>query len=271
MQNHYFIFPILSLDYCVSALQRMGHSADDVHSSFPDWIEEHHRAAFHFYNLQFNRHSNAVSIEFTRLYGSDIDGDIYESLWDEFAEQTGLTVHESRKEHAIAQLDASLEKYYPKERPRLKRSSISADAEIEEPRPIKIHVFDELWFNSVIDNPSDIQRQLRNLPYEEYLATEHWRRVRAALLLICNARCQESTCHGLGETWLGEEDGLHVHHVTYKNRGNERYQDLRLLCHVHHKQLHEDIKAGKQTIEVLDSNTPTPEEILRDLRKLYGL
>lgn len=271
MQNYYFIFPILSPDYCALHLQSSGYSADDVNRSFPDWVNEYHHSASNFYNSQLNRHSNAVSIEFARQYGEDLDGDVFDSLWDDFAKQTGLTAHESQKGRAIAQLDACLREYCPGEWHRLENLSTSIDVEIEEPRPIKIHVFDELWFNSVINNPLDVQQQLRNLPYEDYLVTGHWRRVRAALLLIRNARCQESTCHALGETWIGEEDALHVHHVTYKNRGNERYQDLRLLCHVHHKQLHEDIKAGKQTIEVLEPNMPTTEEALRDLRKLYGL
>lgn len=96
---------------------------------------------------------------------------------------------------------------------------------------------DALWFNLQIQNPPDEQRRLRSLPYPFYLQTEHWKRVRAAMLLIYRATCQSGLCDHDG-FWT-QERYLHVHHLTYANRGNERYADLQLLCDICHKRVHE--------------------------------
>lgn len=98
----------------------------------------------------------------------------------------------------------------------------------------------ELWFNTMVHNPPSLQRELRSMKYGEYLKTTHWKRVRAAMLLINSARCQEAKCWSSGDRWYGGdwEADLHIHHLSYQNRGNERYRDLTLLCSKHHEQWH---------------------------------
>lgn len=99
----------------------------------------------------------------------------------------------------------------------------------------------ERWFNINIETLSSEQiRQWRRLPYPEYLQSPHWRRIRAAMLLINNAHCGDCDKEGYGESYYGGgwESELHVHHRTYKNFGKERYQDLDLLCQKHHRIRH---------------------------------
>lgn len=111
------------------------------------------------------------------------------------------------------------------------------EAELQMKLGISIINLDEYWFNLTIRNSKDEQQKLCNLPYTEYLQSKHWKIVRAALLLIKSAECEgEKCCHN--ECWWGDEDNLHVHHKTYKNRGNERYNDLALICYKEHDRLH---------------------------------
>lgn len=124
-------------------------------------------------------------------------------------------------------------------------------------RLIEIHTSDnilgvgkitEWWFNRLIDTSLDEQTQLKAMPYREYLETEHWRKVRAAMLVATNAMCQVDDCIGADTYWTeGNESDVHVHHMSYKNLGHERLTDLALLCKEHHKHLH-DAKQNKVPI-----------------------
>ena len=61
------------------------------------------------------------------------------------------------------------------------------------------------------------------------------------MFLINKAICQANDCNVVGESWYGgNESGLDVHHLTYENRGNERFDDLALLCRYHHELFHND-------------------------------
>ena len=62
---------------------------------------------------------------------------------------------------------------------------------------------DEVWFNGLISNPLEITAKLRSLPYEKYLETSHWKRIRAAMILINTAICQVEECSMVGESWYG--------------------------------------------------------------------
>ena len=72
---------------------------------------------------------------------------------------------------------------------------------------------------------------LRNLPYKEYLLTEHWQRFRKDALKRAKYCCQ--LCNNA--------DKLHVHHRTYKNLGDEDISDVIVLCCECHEK-HHDIK-----------------------------
>lgn len=71
--------------------------------------------------------------------------------------------------------------------------------------------------------------RLRKMPFNEYRFTPEWQARRAATLSRAGRRCQ--TC--------GEQDvRLDVHHNTYENYGDERSQDLTVLCGECHGMFH---------------------------------
>jgi len=123
---------------------------------------------------------------------------------------------------------------------------LSAFTELEDTLEIPIHTFDDVWFNSIIGNQKQIRDGLRKLNYPEYLKTWHWKRVRAGMLLLNNASCEHPECAAMGESWFGDEDNLHVHHLTYKNLGNERFDDLSLLCKLHHHMVHAEMQINEK-------------------------
>jgi 5-methylcytosine-specific restriction endonuclease McrA len=71
---------------------------------------------------------------------------------------------------------------------------------------------------------------LRQLPYKEYLQTDHWKTVRKYALQRAGFRCQ--LCHKKGE--------LNTHHATYEHLGYEdQYiEDLVVLCKPCHRRHH---------------------------------
>ena len=73
--------------------------------------------------------------------------------------------------------------------------------------------------------------------YDEYLANEHWRKVREARLIIDGYQCCE----------CGSAKNLEVHHITYDNLGDEDIErDLITLCRSCHERLHRYESAAKQ-------------------------
>ena len=77
-------------------------------------------------------------------------------------------------------------------------------------------------------------RKLRysTMPYDEYLRTERWTK-------------KAKRCKG-GAGWkcqiCNNSPPLHVHHRTYKNRGNEHWSDLIAVCIECHKMIHENVE-----------------------------
>lgn len=82
-------------------------------------------------------------------------------------------------------------------------------------------------------NTPEVQA-LRDLPYPEYLKTDHWKRMRAICLARFGNRC--AICHALGM--------IHVHHRTYMRRGCELPEDLTALC----KKCHDLYELNKKGI-----------------------
>lgn len=84
--------------------------------------------------------------------------------------------------------------------------------------------------------PVAYRAYLRELPYDEYLQTPHWQEVRQGARLRAQYRCQ--VCNS--------SDGqLHVHHRTYENRGDERPEDVILLCATCHDLFHKNGRLSK--------------------------
>jgi len=70
---------------------------------------------------------------------------------------------------------------------------------------------------------------LRSIPYDAYLKTEHWARMREKALDYAGHRCQ--LCYSASEP-------LHVHHRTYDRLGRELLSDLVVLCEDCHERFH---------------------------------
>ena len=54
--------------------------------------------------------------------------------------------------------------------------------------------------------------------------------------------------------YFGWEPEIDVHHLHYRNKGNERYSDLALLCKAHHKLWHYNQDNDKPQIKILDAD-----------------
>jgi len=74
----------------------------------------------------------------------------------------------------------------------------------------------------------------KRVDYYIYIKSKEWKKKVAWIHKIRKGKCE--IC--------GARKKLDVHHLTYKNLGNEKEEDLQLLCRVHHKQAH-DIKTGR--------------------------
>lgn len=77
-------------------------------------------------------------------------------------------------------------------------------------------------------------KQLHSMPYQEYLASPEWAETRRRALKRCGFRCQ--LCNREGQ--------LNVHHRTYERRGNEKNEDLIVLCRECHKTFHQEMSIG---------------------------
>ena len=72
--------------------------------------------------------------------------------------------------------------------------------------------------------------ELREMPYKDYLHTQHWIRTRRKALKQNGYQCYN----------CGARSHLQVHHLTYIRRGNERQEDLRVLCWKCHEKVHQE-------------------------------
>jgi hypothetical protein len=75
------------------------------------------------------------------------------------------------------------------------------------------------------------QRELRFMPYPEFLQTIEWSNTRYQMLAVANWKCEECGFGGIGKR-------LDVHHLTYERRGAELYSDLVVLCQRCHYACH---------------------------------
>lgn len=112
---------------------------------------------------------------------------------------------------------------------------------------------------------TDRAAELRSMPYEDYLETPEWRTVRRLKLAQARHCCQ--LCNA-------DDRPLHVHHRTYDRRGQERLDDLLVLCEECHGRFHDAEDAdGRATgpamsdrdVEALDPRYRRMREIDREL------
>jgi 5-methylcytosine-specific restriction endonuclease McrA len=92
--------------------------------------------------------------------------------------------------------------------------------------------------------------ELKSMPYNEYLKTEHWQRVRKWALAIAAYKCQA----------CASEKALHVHHNNYERRGEELPSDVVVFCDKCHQKFH-DILPQPPTYQVIvDTNNYEPKQ-----------
>lgn len=88
------------------------------------------------------------------------------------------------------------------------------------------------WINKEEDKKNRLE-ELKNMQYKEYLTTPEWRETRKKKLKRARYRCQ--VCNS-------NEKSLNVHHRTYERRGEERDEDLIVLCQDCHEMYHDNGK-----------------------------
>jgi hypothetical protein len=79
-------------------------------------------------------------------------------------------------------------------------------------------------------------RELRAMPYEEYLQTPHWKRRRVDVLRYAGYRCQACS---------RSSGPLDVHHNNYDNLGEELDRDMIVFCRECHYRHHSDRRLGR--------------------------
>lgn len=75
-------------------------------------------------------------------------------------------------------------------------------------------------------------KSLREMPYSEYLITNHWKQLRFIKLKRAKFRCE--MCFN--------NRNLQVHHKTYERRGCEDLSDLIVLCENCHGKFHDKLE-----------------------------
>lgn len=85
--------------------------------------------------------------------------------------------------------------------------------------------------------------------YRRYLESEEWQRIRDAKLAAADYRCER--CPTFGRRGPGGMVlGLQVHHLTYERcPGQERIDDLKVLCIVCHQVEHGLVEDTEETRE----------------------
>ena len=101
--------------------------------------------------------------------------------------------------------------------------------------------------------------QLRDMPYKDYLKSEHWKITRSKAVKKANFKCE--VCNSKME--------LNVHHKTYENRGCEPPEDLIVLCHHCHAKFHDklDEEDEKDSNKINVGNNNVSTNYLKDISK----
>lgn len=66
--------------------------------------------------------------------------------------------------------------------------------------------------------------------YQKYLKSSKWKKKRQELFDLKGEACEQ----------CGFEYYLHVHHLNYENFGDEKLEDLQILCHRCHLSKHDE-------------------------------
>lgn len=240
------IFKIIKFEYLPFPIAAEFLRKSNLPKHLPDekileiWYDEFREKRDRFYMAQMNWINLSFQNAFYTYYHIPEDesvscNDLSEE-WNYYRQESGLTDRIEELEELLTLRQPRLPQVYSvKEVAELAKEYIKSA-----PFPLRLN---ELWFNWEIDNPRALQKELRDMPYSHYLKTDQWQKVRMAMIMIHGCKCQEEKESEFGESyypgdWVSE---IHVHHLSYANRGNERYADLKLLCSNHHKKYHDEV------------------------------
>jgi hypothetical protein len=245
MEFDYFFFKPIPYEMVAWKLEgRLGKNLTrDVYGKWVNWYLRHSRL---FYPHQYSYHSEIV---FNRFI-SENDLSPYEEGWyesdteryEEYRIKNGLNKHYKECNQFLETVSNQLRKYVVSESIEISEITARITKELlsSESSP-RAYIGDvvRLWFNNLIDNSVKDEEALRNMSYADYLKSRHWRQVKALKVKIHRARCSNPKCEhfreGFWGSWVSE---VQCHHATYKNRGNERYDEIYLLCKPCHAQAH---------------------------------
>lgn len=76
-------------------------------------------------------------------------------------------------------------------------------------------------------------KESRRSEYQDYLQSDHWKRVRTVVGQEAGWQCEVKGCNRYGKN-------LNAHHLHYRSLGEERDGDLVYLCPYHHKLIHKN-------------------------------
>jgi hypothetical protein len=265
---NYFFFKHITFDQFYNNFRTSYdfQAAESVKRIYNDWLILFcHRASL-FYRAQYEYHERIIQKEFSIENGVPEGHSFSEygldDRWEYYSDKNGLTAHYHECENQRGTINsaadwARMENNIPYTYSMgevVKELETARNEIILRQRP-QTRTINEFWFNSTINNPDDTIAQLRKMSYPDYLKTRHWQNVRAAMMLIHKASCQAEGHYEQFESWyFGWEPEIDVHHLDYRNKGNERYSDLALLCKDHHKLWHSNITNLKPQITILDAD-----------------
>lgn len=248
----YFFFKPIPFEYVKWKLEDKL-SIDLIQEGYAEWMKWFAHHARLFYHDQLFQHRRKVYEAFTREHhlpddGGDTIGSTPE-LDSEFKEALSFNNFFEHKRLRKEFMDYVGSFFDDKDdEPILVSSSELLEEWLSTiPRGRSLnHDITRMWFNGLIDNSPKLVEHLRNMPYDEYLRTEHWYRVRALTIYTYRASCCSAECRGWGDQlWIEYAHRRQVHHISYKNRGNERFGDVCVLC----KDCHRKIHSGKELLD----------------------
>lgn len=242
----FFVFSPITADSALSRFSRQ-HGRDFVLRGYQDWLNAFSNRSDLFYRSQFDRVGRQVYEAFCRARGLDSSVDLYEQPDDYTDDYRAFRIGTAWEKLGMAMTSAKgmiefmRQQYAPENWPYASWSGrdlfiAEMEGRVELPRQITAWLWEQ-WFSAVTDVPPEEREELVALPYAEYLRTPYWRRKRAAVLLARRLRCMSKHCDD-GDSWLGWESDLHVHHLHYKTRGREQLSGLLLLCKQCHQRWH---------------------------------
>lgn len=218
------------------------------HDAYTAWIEWYHHHAGLFYYDQYWQYTNKVYENFIREHDLPDDGgesigqsERLQGLYDQAQEDAEIEYQHNRFHDFMDRINRLYGQYH-KGSKSLQVTAMELLEDFLSEKPIGrsyLNLITEAWFNHRISNTATQIQQLRQMPYDAYLKTPHWYKVRALTLFTYRAMCASTDCQGHSDQmWIAYAHHRQVHHISYANRGNERFGDVCVLCKACHTKVH---------------------------------